>query len=873
MTQDIQSINELKSYTEYNVSTPTSVFTIGFQYEYNVDKVNVYVDDVEATAAGYIVQHDSQGTVTLTPAVPSGVVRLSRETDIDTSAHTFSAGAKFTAGNMDENFEQIRHSQQEVRDGFSKLTTDTYEIIDTLQDVGQAAQDAANAAEQAAQTANDAAAQVNDKVSQSAIDYIHNNGAALPYNVSTAYEENAVVVKDGVLQQWVGGEWVKPSHNDLRDHDAAGAHPASAILDTSGETQQEINSNQKGINDYQLNLTEYSVENWALPLNIPIGDGVYRNVRELYSVGSEYQRFNSRTELESWLGFNLSTLINAIEETTIDTVIIQKAINELSQKYISSGEPSTLRFKIGGIYYVLGLNLKCGVNYIGQGAVFKKRPALSITNEGVLKWWKIAVADPLSFNTAEKCAHRCVIDGFTFDGNMSNMNWTYNTYNQEQGSSLLLQGAGGNGGGSVDVRGKFLVRNLNFINSVSDGLHIVQNSDVILGGGLTAKDCFRGGLVMTGGNSIVVGGGMVSNNARFDMEVDSGGYGGSFYTYRNIENYFQDIGGKSGDFGGGVDIESTSGSEVELLNFHVHSHPTNITTASTSSNKGKKLKIKSSTLTWGVGGGTLNRIMNPIGGDIFEDVKHRLDSNGYIYVLTVYNGYITSDDWAFNGGSFEYVGEPGSIANKLIAFGSQNASSSGFLVLKDLDTTKAPTPYLVSHQTGGKTEFNNVKHASTTAFLTKGSNNSYPSVVKFSKLNESSSPIEFVKVLYNPGVADGVIFTSDVKMPNSLNTQTNNNLGAATRSNRVVYGDNPPLNTTPSIVGDTYILNNKVVGKPYEWIATTTSVANSVYRAKSWIFGSFPTAELPVLTSFDAGCQNFDSTLGKVVTWTGTAWV
>ena len=116
MTQDIQSINELKSYTEYNVSTPTSVFAIGFQYEYNVDGINVYVDDVEATAAGYTIQHDSQGTVQLTPAVPSGVVRLSRETDIDTSAHTFSAGAKFTAGNMDENFKQVRHAQQEVRD-------------------------------------------------------------------------------------------------------------------------------------------------------------------------------------------------------------------------------------------------------------------------------------------------------------------------------------------------------------------------------------------------------------------------------------------------------------------------------------------------------------------------------------------------------------------------------------------------------------------------------------------------------------------------------------------------------------------------------------------------------------------------------------
>ena len=125
-----QSINELKSYTEYNVSTPTSVFTIGFQYEYNVDQVNVYVDEVEATAAGYTVLHDSQGTVSLTPAVPSGVVRLSRETNIDTLAHTFSAGAKFTAENMDGNFDQLRKSQQEVRDVVLR-TASEFSTLDT----------------------------------------------------------------------------------------------------------------------------------------------------------------------------------------------------------------------------------------------------------------------------------------------------------------------------------------------------------------------------------------------------------------------------------------------------------------------------------------------------------------------------------------------------------------------------------------------------------------------------------------------------------------------------------------------------------------------------------------------------------------------
>lgn len=73
--------------------------------------------------------------------------------------------------------------------------------------------------------------------------YIHENGAALPYKDGIAYEENAVVVKDGVLQQLKGGEWhpVKSKHNDLDGRDVEGAHPASAISTANSENQQEIN--------------------------------------------------------------------------------------------------------------------------------------------------------------------------------------------------------------------------------------------------------------------------------------------------------------------------------------------------------------------------------------------------------------------------------------------------------------------------------------------------------------------------------------------------------------------------------------------------------------------------------------------------------
>lgn len=123
-------MNELKSYTEYAVSTPTADFVIGFDFNYGEDAVNVTVDDVPATTAGYTVVYLNETTIRLTPSVPSGVVRLQRETNIDEQAYVFRAGAKFVAQSVDENFKQVRKAQQEVKDSFDKLEKDTDTRLD-----------------------------------------------------------------------------------------------------------------------------------------------------------------------------------------------------------------------------------------------------------------------------------------------------------------------------------------------------------------------------------------------------------------------------------------------------------------------------------------------------------------------------------------------------------------------------------------------------------------------------------------------------------------------------------------------------------------------------------------------------------------------
>lgn len=133
-------INEERSYTEYNVKVPTTDFPIGFDIlDDGIDVVAVTLNDVDPTTLGYTVTQVNSTTYRFAPTVPSGVVRLTRITDIDQMAHVFTEGAIFLSANMDGNFKQIRHAQQEVRDEFSKLRADIgfTNLEETIEAVGQ----------------------------------------------------------------------------------------------------------------------------------------------------------------------------------------------------------------------------------------------------------------------------------------------------------------------------------------------------------------------------------------------------------------------------------------------------------------------------------------------------------------------------------------------------------------------------------------------------------------------------------------------------------------------------------------------------------------------------------------------------------------
>lgn len=77
-----------------------------------------------------------------------------------------------------------------------------------------------------------------------AFEYSRDNGSALPYKEGITYDENAVVVKDGVLQQWKGGVW------------------KSVVADGLSDTIQTFISSESGVDPV-----------------LGVSDGAYFNVR------------------------------------------------------------------------------------------------------------------------------------------------------------------------------------------------------------------------------------------------------------------------------------------------------------------------------------------------------------------------------------------------------------------------------------------------------------------------------------------------------------------------------------------------------------------------------------------------------------------
>lgn len=189
------SINEELSFTEYTLTEDTTDFIISFdRIGGSTDEVSILVNNTPIEdLVGYTVTQVNFSTWRVDPALPAGtVVRLARTTNLDKMVYVFTAGAKFIAKNVDSNFKQIQHSQQEIRDRQDKLERDATSLLLEINDVKIIA-------EQAAVDANEALVKVDD---------ILNTGVVPAGTILTNSGQNQQQVNDFGGAKWyakVGG--------------------------------------------------------------------------------------------------------------------------------------------------------------------------------------------------------------------------------------------------------------------------------------------------------------------------------------------------------------------------------------------------------------------------------------------------------------------------------------------------------------------------------------------------------------------------------------------------------------------------------------------------------------------------------------------
>ncbi|UAW10085.1 tailspike protein [Acinetobacter phage APK20] len=201
-------MNTLRSFTETVVTAPTDTFPISFEFDEKYDVVHVYVDGKVAEDEGYNVTLVNPVTLKLTPAVPEGVVRIERETDIDKMRYIFDAGALFIDQNVDADFKQLVHSQQEVRDGFIKLRGDVLPLVAGLEEALQQAKEASDAAQEAADAAEAAA----NTASTNLQGTIFTVDSMADLSTLDVWSDRTVYVRNVGVLVWDGVEWKPTTH-------------------------------------------------------------------------------------------------------------------------------------------------------------------------------------------------------------------------------------------------------------------------------------------------------------------------------------------------------------------------------------------------------------------------------------------------------------------------------------------------------------------------------------------------------------------------------------------------------------------------------------------------------------------------------------
>jgi len=226
--------------------------------------------------------------------------------------------------------------------------------------------------------------------------------------------------------------------------------------------------------------------------------------------------------------------------TADDTAAVQAAVDEAAKA--GGGK---VEFRGGAIYLVTSVNLSSGITLEGNGATVRRpdktpgRFTRMFTTQNH-PWLSDADSAPL------------VIRGLTLDGNRQNQG-AYSKYEIEHAHLLFLMGA--EAPAAQRGRLRVIVDGCTFKDSPADGVSVFTNVAAQITN-CTAIECFRGGIVVTGGHTTVqvsnFTGRGVTHRSGLHWEVDGAGFGGSMATDSIVQNVLLD-----GDFAAGLAPGST----------------------------------------------------------------------------------------------------------------------------------------------------------------------------------------------------------------------------------------------------------------------------------------------------------------------------
>ncbi|HQX49957.1 MAG TPA: glycosyl hydrolase family 28-related protein [Planctomycetaceae bacterium] len=481
-----------------------------------------------------------------------------------------------------------------------------------------------------------------------------------------------------------------------------------------------------------------------------------------------------------------------------DTAAIQSAIDSVAN------QGGTLLFPPGN-YLVTSVGLRPGVHYLGYGATIT-RPA----NQG--KWVRSFDAAKQGYlYSGDEDSAMLTIEGLTFDGQRVTQD-EYQKYQLEHAHLLFLQA-------DPEQAGRLRARivNCQFQDCVADAISLYTNVDVQIMN-CTARDCFRGGITITGGHSRIQ---VVNFTAHgkvhptgIDVEVDGAGFGGSY----KIELTLNGLMLPDGDF----DVAVFDGSVVLGTNIMARA-PFNL--------YARDASVRISNSEFGIGrySGGENRIVHP--GDVtFQNCRFYIDGESSDEASTwaaihVYwnlsqgqqqiNQSLKLLDCDFEVGpgiakqdttyAVYCEGDVAERKNRLLVDGGRIPASFNYGVFINLGGTVCLRDVEIEAQTP----------------MYFGSTDNWPIVALIDGVRVEEASRYAMIVTHGP---DNRFTHRNVEIDESVNT-IETSYGIAKnqyRGRRTILGDKPPTSATHGLLGDVYRLKTPAAGSTFEWICTQT---------------------------------------------------